>query len=369
MRVLFIPSHLSTSGMPQFLLKRIEAIHEYLPDVEVFVYEWEQQSNKYTIRRDKIVEIVGDNFVSCGYIRDGNSDGWAEKQNNVINYCYENKIDIIHLEDVAEYFINKDYNSNTNLLTDLYDPKHPWKIVETPHDHFKWVNHTNKIYKPDGYAFVIDHNHNHNANESAVIPYPIDHSIICEETRDEILNDDGWRLTGEYHIVNVGLWQPDKNQTYAIELARKCWDKYGWTYIFHFVGNQAPNFENYWKPLMRNLPPNIKIHGEKDTKEVSKFYKMADLLLFPSDDECSPLVLKEGISNGLKILAFDLEHYGDTYINYIEPLSNNINKDYELLLDTIHSPRKYNVNLNDSKSNIKEFANAHKNFYKNLLNK
>ena len=42
MKLLFLTPHLSTSGMPQFLLKRIEAIKKYTPDIEVFVYEWEQ---------------------------------------------------------------------------------------------------------------------------------------------------------------------------------------------------------------------------------------------------------------------------------------------------------------------------------------
>ena len=94
---------------------------------------------------------------------------------------------------------------------------------------------------------------------------------------------------------------------------------------------------------------------------------MSDLLLFPSDDECSPLVLKEGISNNMKIMAFNLKHYGDVYINYIEALSNNINDDFELLLDTIHGPRKYNNDLNQNKLNINKFANAHKDFYELIL--
>ena len=52
-------------------------------------------------------------------------------------------------------FIDKDYNHNKNLCKDIFDPKHPWKIVETPHDHTAWLK-TEKKYKPDGYAFVID---------------------------------------------------------------------------------------------------------------------------------------------------------------------------------------------------------------------
>ncbi len=368
MKVLFLAPHLSTGGMPQFLLKRIEAIKQCTSDIEIFVYEWEQTSIYYTVQRDKIKELVGDNFYSCGYIRDGNSDGWARKQNNIIDYCYKNEIDIIHVEDVAEYFVNKDYNSNKNLLDDLFDKKHPWKIAETPHDHTKWI-FTNKEKEPDGYAFVINHNHNHNAKASTVIEYPIDHSIIHPKSREELLDNAGWRTTGEYHILNVGLWQPDKNQKYAIELARKFWEKYRWTYIFHFVGNQAPNFKNYWEPLMKDLPPNVLIHGEKHSHEVSEFYKMSDVSLFTSIDECNPIVLKESISNNIKILAYNQQHYGDIYTNYIETLSSDVDEDFELLLDTIHSPIKYQNDMSKSGLNIYKFADAHREFYKHLNGK
>ena len=126
--------------MPQFLLKRIEAIKQYTPDLEVFVYEWEQTTVNYTVQRDKIVELVGKNFFSCGYVQDGNPDGRAENQNNIINYCYKNKIDIIHTEDIVEYFVDRDYNPNKNLLKQIYDSRHPWKIVETPHGFIKLVN-------------------------------------------------------------------------------------------------------------------------------------------------------------------------------------------------------------------------------------
>ena len=367
MNVLFLTPHLSTGGMPQFLLKRIESIQQCASNIEVFVYEWEETSINYTIQRDKIKELVGDNFFSCGYIRDGYSKGWADNQNNFIKYCYDNKIDVIHIEDVAEYFIDKDYNTdNKNLCRDIFDSKHPWVIVETPHDHTAWLR-TEKKFKPNGYAFVIDHNHNHNSNASTIIEYPIDHSIICDESRDEILSDSGWRTTGEYHILNVGLWQPDKNQGYALELARKCWDKYGWTYVFHFVGNQAPNFKWYWEPLMNDLPPNVIIHGEKNSYEVSKFYKMSDVLLFPSTDECNSIVLKEAISNNIKIMAFNLEHYGDNYTKYFNVLSNDLDNDFEILLDVIHSPLKYENDISKSGLNVYQFANKHKEFYQYLI--
>ena len=52
--------------MPQFLLKRIEALKKYT-NTEVFVYEWQEFSKEFTIQRDKIIELIGDNFFSCGY--------------------------------------------------------------------------------------------------------------------------------------------------------------------------------------------------------------------------------------------------------------------------------------------------------------
>ena len=40
---------------------------------------------------------------------------------------------------------------------------------------------------------------------------------------------------------------------------------------FHFIGNQAPNFKNYWEPLMYNKPNNCIVWGERD--DVYKFYQ------------------------------------------------------------------------------------------------
>ena len=60
---------------------------------------------------------------------------------------------------------------------------------------------------------------------------------------------------------------------------------------FHFIGNQAPNFKQYWEPVMKNLPSNVTIWGERD--DVSTFMKAADVFMFNSTWECNPLVLRE----------------------------------------------------------------------------
>ena len=141
------------------------------------------------------------------------------------------------------------------------------------------------------------------------------------------------------------------------------YDKYGFTYIFHFIGNQAPNFEKYWKPLKENIPPNVNIWGER--KDVNKFYKFSDLMLFTSNWECNPIVLKEAISNNKKIMAYNLDHYGNEYTPYIVPLKGDVKIDSNVLIDTIFTPVKYNVK--ESKNDVKNFALKHINFYKSLL--
>lgn len=116
---------------------------------------------------------------------------------------------------------------------------------------------------------------------------------------------------------------------------------------------------------MEDLPKTVRIHGEKSN--VDEFYKMADLMLFPSTWECNPIVLKEAISNNIKIMANNLDHYGDEYTPFITNLTGNLNTDVKNLINDIHSPIKYNNS--DIKNDIKTFALNHIKFYKNLNGK
>ena len=357
MKLLFLVPHLSTGGMPQFLLKRIQALTNY-SETEIFVFEWIQTSLYYTVQREQIKKLIGDNFYSCGYYLDQDNDN--QLQSNLINYCIKNKIDIIHIEDVCENFIPYE------LQKELYDKKYNWKIVETPHS--MGYNPNNKKIEPDAYCFTITHHLNTtNKNiQKEIIKYPLDTSIVCPESSIDIKSNMGFRHNGEYHILNVGLWTPGKNQGYAVDLAKKLWDKYKWTYIFHFIGNQAPNFKDYWDPLMKDLPPNVFIHGEQNEYEVSKYYKIADLLLFTSTWESWGIVIEEAIANEIKIMAYNLDHYGDERIPYIEPLNGDIDKDYELFLNTIHSPRKYKNVGHMNELVMYKFAKKHIDFYKEI---
>lgn len=364
MKVLFLAPHLSTGGMPAFLLKRIQALQQYT-DIEIFVFEWKQYATSYVVQRDQIQDILGkDHFYSCGGVWDDHAN--VEKnQKTLIDFCYKNKIDIIHIEEIPENFDH--FNPfNLEFQKELYDIKHPWRIIETPHS-MGFIPLSSKKIHPDGYACVTESHaystYNFNINKSCLISFPIDPSIQSNISRDSILEDMGYRTKGEFHIINIGLWTEGKNQKYAIEIAKQLWEKYKWSYIFHFIGNQADNFKKYWEPIMSDLPPNVVVHGERN--DTDKFLKIADAMLFTSTYECNPLVLKEGISNELKVLAFNLGHYGEEYIPFINQLSGNLYNDSNLVINTLHSPNKYV--LGDYSKSVEEFANKHILFYKLLL--
>ena len=343
--------------MPAFLLKRIQALQLHT-DWEIHVIEWKNLSPHYIVQKSQIQNLIGKNFVSY--------NGDIKKQIGVIEYCKKNKIDIIHIEEIPEGF-DKGNEFNIDLQKKLYNKKHPWKIVETCHNIY-FNPDENKVYEPDGYACVTPHHINttfKNKNTpKSLITFPIDPSIQPTKTREEILAEKGWLTKGEFHIVNVGLWTPGKNQGYAVKLAKQLWEKYRWTYIFHFIGNQAPNFSHYWEPIMNEvLPPNVFVHGEKS--DINYYMKMSDMMLFTSTWECNPIVLKEAISNNIKIMAFNLDHYGEEYTPFITPLTGNQNTDYTNFIDTIHSPIKYKGY--DIDNNVHNFAKNHINFYNFLL--
>ena len=356
MKVLFIAPHLSTGGMPAFLLKRIQSLKKYT-DIEIFVVEWKMYSPTFVVQRNQIQEILGKNFIPL--------HGKYEFQQNIIKICYNNNIDIIHIEEIPEGFDNGN-PFPIEIQKELYDGKHPWKIVETCHNIYFDPKKSKQI-DPDGYACVTPHHINSTFKDTpskkSLITFPIDPNIQTKISREDLLTQNGWRTTGEFHILNLGLWTPGKNQGYALQIAKHLYKKYGFTYIFHFVGNQAPNFKQYWEPLMSDLPPNIVVHGEKSNTD--EFFGYADLMLFTSTWECNPIVLKEAISNNTKIMAFNLDHYGDEYEKLITPLTGNINTDIDNLIRSIHSPVVYSI---DNLEGVKEFALKHKTFYSQLIN-
>ena len=101
---------------------------------------------------------------------------------------------------------------------------------------------------------------------------------------------------------------------------------------FHFIGNQAINFKDYWGPLMNDKPENCVIWGERH--DVDTFLQASDVFLFPSILELNPISIKESLEYALPTLINNLETYHGKYDNEknVKFLSGDLDKDCEILL-------------------------------------
>ena len=292
-KILFYVPHLSTGGMPQFLLKRIEALKD---NYEIFVVENECVSDKYVVQRNKIIELIGSKnfFTTIG--------------NKLINVIQDNKIDIVHLEHEAEGF-------NYELMGLLYDDNRSYRIIETCHN--VYFNPKNKVFYPDGFAFCTPYHYEtfeHIDRVKKLIMYPIEKIEYTADLKKAKALELGFN-TKKVNVLSVGLWCDNKNQKKIIELAKTYKN-----YQFHIVGNQAENFADYWKPLLAIIPKNVKVWGERE--DISDFMLASDIFLFPSKVECNPIVLREAISHELPIFANNLPQYCGIYDNVINPIDD-----------------------------------------------
>ena len=66
-KLLYLTPHLSTGGMPQFVLKRIQLLQNFKDKVEIFLVEYSQFSNTYVVQRNQIIDLLGeDHFFTLG---------------------------------------------------------------------------------------------------------------------------------------------------------------------------------------------------------------------------------------------------------------------------------------------------------------
>ena len=316
-KLCYIPSHLSCGGMPQFLLKRIQTLLDYTDTFEIFVIEYHDYGKHFPTQRNQIIELLGDHFYSS---------------DKVLDILDEINPDIIHLDEMPELM------GNDELFKKLYSNDRKWYIVETCHNS-SFRPDSDKKFHPDLYTFCTPWHEDIFGNMDAqfvTIPYPID-------------KKDNYAIKEGKHVLNVGLWTSGKNQAEGIEIARKYPDM-----TFHFVGNQAGNFQDYWEPLMKDLPSNVKVWGER--KDIDTFMEMADIFMFNSTLELNPLVLREAIGHGLPIIARNLPQYAGMYDDYINPIDTDLN----------NLKCNYNVPTDNSSFN---FALRHEEAYKKILEK
>jgi autotransporter strand-loop-strand O-heptosyltransferase len=369
-KLLYLTPHLSTGGQPQFVLKRIQELQKFKDQIEIFLVEYSQFSNTYVVQRDKIIDILDEgHFFSLGDTTE------TKKKYELIDIIKNNNIDIVHSEEMLEGF--ESFNKiPLPLLNQLYSNDRTWKMVETCHN--VWFNpQTHKKFNPEAYCFVTPYHLKETfLNETPIkflSLYPIENKItkILEDNKIygdfnqvpliekiKVRNELGLDMF-KTHVLNVGLWTSGKNQGEGVEVARELIESNP-DIEFHFIGNQAPNFEDYWGPIMNNLPSNVKVWGERN--DVEKFMTACDVLMFNSTWECNPLVVRESINYGMKILTRDLPQYMGMFDGYITPIEGDVKNISKQLVGLIENKEVYKILPDDT------FGEDLLNFYNSVTN-
>jgi len=339
LRILFLAPHLSTGGMPAFLQKRIESLQASTM-CEIFVVEYHCYSLDFVVQRNKIINLVGqDNFTTL-----------YEDKMMLFKYINEFRPDIIHIDEMSE-------RMEHTVIEKLYNPNREYRILEPCHD-ISFDAYKEKRFVPDALALCTPYHlktFSTVPSPKEVLLFPID-TNKPSETIDKFKYQTKLfpKLIG-FHIVNIGLWTKGKNQGEMIELARELP-----LMNFHFVGNQAGNFEEYWGPLMEDLPYNVYVWGERE--DAQDFMKAADIIMFNSTWECNPLVLREAISIGKPIIARNLPQYEDMFTPYITDLDPYFLRNQ--IVEIIHDPKKYVIPTDNT---YFEFAQNHIELYNKVL--
>jgi autotransporter strand-loop-strand O-heptosyltransferase len=331
LKILFLAPHLSTGGMPAFLLKRIQTLLEYA-NVKIIVVEYSNHSDHFVVQKDQIKQLAH-HFYTLG-----------DNKMEIVDIIKRHAVDIVHVDEMVEDGWN---NWPEEVRQALYNPDRTWRMIETCHN-IIFKPDIEKRYHPDAYAFCTPHHlktFENMPSRKKVIEFPI-------EKQDAVEIHFG---PGK-HVLNVGLWTPGKNQKEAVELARQMPDVQ-----FHFVGNQAGNFQHYWEPIMKDVPSNVHVWGERN--DVGSFMKGCDVFMFNSTFECNPLVLREAIGYGKPILARNLPQYGDMFTQYITDLKPEKLK--EQLTQLLNSDVTYTIPEGQSL----EFAQKHVDLYRDVINR
>ena len=135
-KLLYIAPHLSTGGLPQYLVKKIELLKQ---DFEIYLVEWvDCTGGVFVVQRDKIINLIKPNqFYTLG-----------EDKTQLLNIVKNINPNIIHLEEIPEYFMDSD------IAQKIYSTDRKYHIVETSHD--SSFDTTQKQYFPDKFMFVSD---------------------------------------------------------------------------------------------------------------------------------------------------------------------------------------------------------------------
>jgi hypothetical protein len=305
---------MSTGGCPQVVAKKVEILKDFY---NVIVVEWECVAWSYVVQRNRVIKMLGNKFISLS----------ENKEYDLFNLIEDYNPDYLMIEEFSETFIP------THILKRLYTKDRNYKIFETTHSSHSRPEQKN--FLPDKFVFVSPFSAE--CFKDFGVPFDIIEYPIDDKEPNKILSQQQLGLDPEWkHIVNIGLFTPGKNQGYAFEIARLLEDH---KIKFHFVGNQAGNFEDYWRPIMETKPDNCVVWGERE--DVDTFLQASDIHLFTSNMELNPLSIKESLEYGIPTFIFNLHTYMNKYNDFenITFLTGDKLKDANLVLETLGLPK------------------------------
>lgn len=303
MKILIVNPHLSTGGCPEYLYQFI--LNNKNKYEAIKVIEFSNFSNDYTIQKNKIKNLIGEENVICL------GDFWEDdfifqfKKFKLLNIIQEYSPDVVWFNEFPECFEYK--SPPEELMKKIYSPNRAYKIIETTHNNS--FDFDNKIFMPDEFMFCSELHLEKSKNiniEKYIWEVPIENKE--RPNRENVLQSLG--LDPDFlHVLNVGIFNGNKNQKYIFDLAEKL--KY-YKIQFHFIGNSC--FLNECgieqDKLLLN---NCKVWGERS--DVNVFMSCMDIFLFPSHNELNPLSVKEALSWNMDVVCKKCDNYTGKYLN------------------------------------------------------
>ncbi len=298
-KIVFLAPHLSTGGSPAYLLWLIR--EKIKQGYEAFVIEYCYYGN-YIVHRNKIIDLIGkNNFFNFAALNDSD-EVFTDRTDFLIQKIRDINPSEIHLNEIGENFSLKQLTEK--LKSFLYSPERKFKIYETCHT--SEFDFKDKVLMPDEFYFCTPYHlksSNHLNVPKKVVEMQIDKQK--KPDRDKTLISLGLD-PNKYHVLQVGLFQENKNQKFTFDLAKQFINA---PIQFHFVGNIC--FIDDCG--IDKEQQNCKIWGEKDNVDI--FMSCMDLFVMPSVKELNPISIKEALSWGMPCFVSKIETLQSQYEN------------------------------------------------------
>lgn len=303
MKLLVINPHLSTGGCPQYLYKFL--IHNKQNYSQIKVVEFSNFSDEYVVQKNKIKNLIGENNVICLGNFWENDEKFYKDKFKLLKVIKDFTPDIIWFNEFPETFEYK--LPPVDLMNIIYDKNRKYKLIETTHNNS--FNFNNKIFIPDEFMFCSELHLEKSKNiniKKTVWEVPVEN--LDRPDRTKTLESLG--LESDYlHVLNVGIFNSNKNQKYIFDLAEKLKN---YKIKFHFIGNTC--FLNDCGISKEQLSlKNCKVWGERS--DVDIFMSCMDVFLFPSHNELNPLSVREALSWNMDVICKECSNYTYKYIN------------------------------------------------------